>query len=709
MERREIGRSALGILVALASISQPLLVQADTTPTLELSELMYDLPGSDSDREWVELTNTDTSPVTMVTGSGAGSWRFFDTSNHTLTLVRGNTTVSPEERLILAQNPDRFLSDYPSYAGTLFKTAMSLPNTQATLKLSADKGQTWFHERSYQASAGANGTGESLEWLGDRWQPSSATGGTPGYGPTPPSPSLSPVPAPSSDPSALPIPTPLPPPLPAQPILLVSEIHYNPPGSDRGHEWLEFENVGLGSITVVPGRTASAWRLVTDGERHTLLLRQGDPTIRSGGRFIIVRDFTQFLTDYPLTQGTILEASFTLANSGGTLSLASDGANNLLTEFLYQSTAGGDSDGRTLERDPAGVWRASPTLGGTPNQAPAAAVNNLVLPIAISEFLPWPKGESTDEWIELTNRGPETIALDGWYLDDSAGGSAPYPLPSDLTLRPGAWLTFARHETNLILGDDHDEVRLLNNNKVAALTIPYSQPVEGESWVTLPQGGGGWTAQPSPGQANMQTSIQAPLTVEQTGTNWPTPVILATDPPVLADQRQPKKAELGNLPHESGWHLTVHGKVTESRARSAVIEEASGPSLQVRFAASDRPKPTIHSRDQLTVTGILHQTVSGPELRVTNPETITVISAQPAKMHHPPAAKSSETPELIYFPKDQLPSQPRATVVPVSDAVREFSAPAHRPVVIPWTTLGLLILLFGWSHRRRVVFSEVSR
>src|ERR1700691_6423986 len=56
-----------------------------------INEVMYTPQGTDTGREWVELYNEGQSDVTMVGGSGKGSWRINDGSNHTLTDPSGGT------------------------------------------------------------------------------------------------------------------------------------------------------------------------------------------------------------------------------------------------------------------------------------------------------------------------------------------------------------------------------------------------------------------------------------------------------------------------------------------------------------------------------------------------------------------------------------------------------------------------------------------
>ena len=145
-----------------------------------INEIMYDAEGSDTDNEWVEIYNAGAETVTIVESSGTGSWRFNDGSNHIFTLARGSLTMAPAGFAIIASNGEKFIADHPSYTGTVLDTVMSLNNTTDTLKLSADKGVTFFGDITYQSAWGGNGNGKTLERQNDSWAESAVAGGTPG-------------------------------------------------------------------------------------------------------------------------------------------------------------------------------------------------------------------------------------------------------------------------------------------------------------------------------------------------------------------------------------------------------------------------------------------------------------------------------------------------------------------------------------------------
>ncbi|TAL49443.1 PKD domain-containing protein [Patescibacteria group bacterium] len=133
-----------------------------------ISEIMYDLSGTDTDREWVEVQNQGSSAVDL------SQWRFFEgNTNHTLNIVQGNATLGAGEYAVIADNSAKFLLDWPNFSGILFDSSFSLGNTGETLVL-RDEAGTDRDTISYSSSLGAAGDGNSLHRSGGN-----LTAGTP--------------------------------------------------------------------------------------------------------------------------------------------------------------------------------------------------------------------------------------------------------------------------------------------------------------------------------------------------------------------------------------------------------------------------------------------------------------------------------------------------------------------------------------------------
>ncbi|OHA84295.1 MAG: hypothetical protein A2408_00780 [Candidatus Yonathbacteria bacterium RIFOXYC1_FULL_52_10] len=148
---------------------------------VSITEVMYDLAeGGDSGREWVEVQNTGTGPVTLT------AWKFFEGEvNHGLTLSQGSETIPASGVGIIADNPANFLVDHPGFSGTIFDSSFSLSNTGETLTL-RDENLADADTVSYTSEQGGAGDGNSLQKTGGSWRGATPTPGTVSGAPTPP-------------------------------------------------------------------------------------------------------------------------------------------------------------------------------------------------------------------------------------------------------------------------------------------------------------------------------------------------------------------------------------------------------------------------------------------------------------------------------------------------------------------------------------------
>src|SRR5258708_21866234 len=137
-------------LFLIASLSFPLSVSA-----LSITEIMYDPEGADTGREWIEVYND---------GSAAdlSKWKFFEGgTNHGLVSAQGDATIPNGGYAVIADNPQKFLLDFPSYSGALFDSSFSLKNTRETLALK-DVLLAIVASVTYDPPWGAVGDGNSL-------------------------------------------------------------------------------------------------------------------------------------------------------------------------------------------------------------------------------------------------------------------------------------------------------------------------------------------------------------------------------------------------------------------------------------------------------------------------------------------------------------------------------------------------------------------
>jgi hypothetical protein len=140
---------------------------------------MYDLPvGSDSGREWVELFNSGSASATLT------EWKLFEGSvNHGIAAYAGGETVPGGAYVVVADNPAKFLEDWPAFSGLLFDSAFSLSNTGETLILRCCGSDLLDKDSvTYNSGGGASGDGNALARTSVSGGIFSASAATPGSG-----------------------------------------------------------------------------------------------------------------------------------------------------------------------------------------------------------------------------------------------------------------------------------------------------------------------------------------------------------------------------------------------------------------------------------------------------------------------------------------------------------------------------------------------
>lgn len=97
--------------------------------------------------------------------------------------------------------------------------------------------------------------------------------------------------------------------------LQITRVEYDLPGSDSGREWIEITNKGTDTVDI------SGFRLLEGGVKHKLILAQGSWLLASGGSAVIADDSATFLSEHPGFAKSLYTSSFSLSNTGETLSL----------------------------------------------------------------------------------------------------------------------------------------------------------------------------------------------------------------------------------------------------------------------------------------------------------------------------------------------------------------------------------------------------
>ena len=128
-----------------------------------ITEIMYNLEGRDSGREWIEVTNSGAESIDL------SLWKFYENeTNHRLTLFQGDTNLNPGESAIIADNPEKFLIDWPSFSGTLFNSSFSLKNTGELISL-RNSDLIDIDSVGYTSNWGGDGNGNSIQRLDSSW------------------------------------------------------------------------------------------------------------------------------------------------------------------------------------------------------------------------------------------------------------------------------------------------------------------------------------------------------------------------------------------------------------------------------------------------------------------------------------------------------------------------------------------------------------
>lgn len=126
-----------------------------------ITEIMYDVPGTDTGREWIEVKNSGSEVVDL------GLWKLFEANvAHKISAaansVAAGSILPAGGYAIIADNPDKFLTDNPGFSGLLLDSAFSLSSAGETLAARNPEGVD-VDTVAYSPEWGAGGDGFSLQ------------------------------------------------------------------------------------------------------------------------------------------------------------------------------------------------------------------------------------------------------------------------------------------------------------------------------------------------------------------------------------------------------------------------------------------------------------------------------------------------------------------------------------------------------------------
>src|SRR5690242_407562 len=82
----------------------------------------------------------------------------------------------------------------------------------------------------------------------------------------------------------------------------ITEIMYNPPGSNAGHQWIQLYNAGSGPVDL------HGYKLFQNAVNHGISVVNGTTTLAGGAIAILANNPGNFTADYPNYQGALLKA-----------------------------------------------------------------------------------------------------------------------------------------------------------------------------------------------------------------------------------------------------------------------------------------------------------------------------------------------------------------------------------------------------------------
>jgi len=144
----------------LFSLTIPLISHSQVV----ITEIMYDLEGSDSGREWIEIVNLGGDSIDL------SLWKLFEgETNHGLFFFQGVALLGPFGVVVIADSPDKFLTDWPGFSGTIYDSSFSLKNTGEQISI-RDENLSDIDGVFYDTELGAAGDGNSLQKIDGVWQ-----------------------------------------------------------------------------------------------------------------------------------------------------------------------------------------------------------------------------------------------------------------------------------------------------------------------------------------------------------------------------------------------------------------------------------------------------------------------------------------------------------------------------------------------------------
>ncbi len=280
--------------------------------------------------------------------------------------------------------------------------------------------------------------------------------------------------------------------------LEITEVMYNPEGTDNNYEYVELKtDMNLSNYSISD----------LQNEDLLILLQNSD----SDYSLIVEEGF-----NYTGINATIYSAGSTIGyyglnNNNDTIIISNNGT--ILDTLHYYSQWGANSNGKSLCKLDH-IWQnCNPTPGYENDQE--NILQNYT--IEITEFLPDPEGYDSapmpdGEWIELFNYGNQDINLNGYIINDDYGNGliiSNINVLENTIIKANDFLVIYRNEDEklILTNDGLNYIQLYNPDNQLITEVEYSFSKEGNSWSKI---NNTWHLTiPTPGESNPNNPEQA--------------------------------------------------------------------------------------------------------------------------------------------------------------------------------------------------------
>ncbi len=186
----------------------------------------------------------------------------------------------------------------------------------------------------------------------------------------------------------------------------ITEIMYNPEGSDTDREWIEIYNGGMSAVDL------TGWKINEGNANHGLKLSD-IKTLNTGEYAVIASNKAGFLSDFPDYSGNIFESAISLNNGGESIALKNGDLK--IDEINYSPETGADGNGKSLQLI-GGFWKEGTPSPGKEN-APDAADKNPTAVFVFSPDNPTAGGEISFDASSSTDSDGNIVEYD-WDFGD---------------------------------------------------------------------------------------------------------------------------------------------------------------------------------------------------------------------------------------------------------------------------------------------------